>query len=111
MPRSRSETLFIGIGSHVVAIDPNTGSELWRTKLKSSSFITLRHTGTRIFAGAAGELFCLDSASGQILWRNKLKSLGLGIIAFTSSEEMTSFAALRAQEAAAAAATSSANAG
>lgn len=96
------ESLIVGVGSHAVAIDPASGTELWRTKLKSSSFITVHTLGDRVFCGAGGELFCLDAASGGILWRNRLKGLGMGLVSFTSSGATVSAAALRAQQAAAA---------
>jgi outer membrane protein assembly factor BamB len=105
MSRKRNGILTIGIGGHIMAIDPSTGSELWRTKLKSNPFVTLRQEGARVFAGAGGELFCLDAATGSILWHNRLKGLGTGLIAFASETDAASAAALQAQEAAAVAAT------
>jgi outer membrane protein assembly factor BamB len=30
----RNDHLFVGVGGHVVALDPSTGAEIWRTKLK-----------------------------------------------------------------------------
>ncbi len=104
MPKLKSELLVIGVGGHAVAIDPETGTELWRTKLKASSFITVFPAGPRVFAGAGGELFCLDAASGNVLWRNKLKGLGLGVVAFSASTDAVVSAAVQAQRAAAAAA-------
>jgi len=103
MARSK-KSLIIGVGGHVVAIDPATGDELWRTKLRSSTYVTLSETADRIYAGANGELFCLDRARGNLLWHNKLKGLGLGIVAF--GDDYASIIA--AAEAAAAAATTAA---
>jgi outer membrane protein assembly factor BamB len=103
----RNESLVVGIGSHAVAIDPVSGTEIWRTRLKSASFVTVLASGDRVFCGAGGELFCLDSASGEILWRNKLKGLGMGLVSFTSSGAVAAAAALRAQQAHAAAAAGS----
>jgi len=94
-----SSPLFIGVGGHLVAIDPATGTERWRTKLKAGSFVTILAGEKRVFAGAGGELFCVDAASGQILWRNTLRGLGVGVVAFSSSGSE-----LVQQEAAAAAA-------
>lgn len=106
MPRLRANTepIYIGIGGHVVAIHPQSGDEIWRTKLKSSaSFVTIMPSDGHIFAGAGGELFCLDARSGAIRWHNKLKGLGLGVIAFPGSDALVVQAALAAQQAAAAA--------
>ena len=85
----------MGIGGHAVAISQVTGMELWRTKLKSSSFVTIRQSGRLVFAGAGGELFCLDASSGQILWNNNLTRLGL--LSFNSNDETALFATLEAQ--------------
>lgn len=101
MPKpGRPDVLYIGIGGHAVALDAATGTELWRTKLRSSSFVTVFQSGSRLFAGAGGQLFCLDCASGDVLWCNKLKALGTGLVAFSSSSGIASVAALQAQQAA-----------
>ena len=101
---SRSGHVLIGVGGHAVAIDPASGAEIWRTKLKGSGFVTVWQADGRVYAGANGELFCLDESSGSILWRNPLKGLGLGVVAFSSSSELA-IAAVR-EAAARAAATS-----
>lgn len=103
-----SHLLMIGIGGHVVALDPATGTEIWKTKLKGSDFVTVSPAGSRVYAGASGELFCLDAATGQILWHNKLKGLGTGLVTFSSSAEAAAVAAIEARRRAAAAAASGA---
>ena len=101
----RNDILYIGIGSHVAAIQASTGQEIWRTKLKwGSSYTTVSVRPEGIFAGASGHLFCLDPATGAIRWQNKLEGLGVGLIAFSDSE-------FTAQASAAAAAAHAANAG
>jgi outer membrane protein assembly factor BamB len=106
MARFRSRDRFhIGLGGHVVAIDASTGEEIWRTKLKGSTYTTIKVIGDRVYGGSNGELFCLDAGSGEILWHNKLKGLGLGIVAFGSTpDEAAMAAAIAAQQASAAAA-------
>ena len=100
MARAR-DRLFLGVGGHVVAIDPATGDEIWRTRLKSTTVTTVWSDGKRVYGGAQGELFGLDAASGNLLWHNKLKGLGMGIVAFPGSS--LEAAAAAAAEAAAAA--------
>ena len=95
--------LYIGVGAHVVAIDPATGDEFWRTKLKNSCFVTVSVSDKRIYAGASGELFCLDATTGDILWRNKLKGLGWGLVTFGSPGDVAAAAAIAAAQQAAAA--------
>lgn len=99
---TREKVLYIGIGSYVVAIRPSDGQEIWRTKLKMSSFITVWADGDTVYAGAAGELFCLDGVSGAIRWRNKLKGLGSGLISFSGTSSVEAAAAMAAAQAAAA---------
>ncbi len=96
--------VFVGVGGHVVAVDAATGEEIWRTRLKRTTFATVWVDGKRVYGGAQGELFCLDAATGDILWHNRLKGLGMGIVAFPSSS-LEAAAAAAAAEAAAAAAT------
>jgi outer membrane protein assembly factor BamB len=98
----REKVLIIGIGSHVVAIRSSDGQEIWRTKLKMSSFVTVFADGDTVYAGAGGELFCLDGASGVIRWRNKLKGLGSGLVSFSGASSVEAAAAMAAAEAAAA---------
>jgi outer membrane protein assembly factor BamB len=97
------DTLYLGVGGHVVAVDAATGEELWRTKLKMTTFTTVWTDGKHVYAGALGELFCLDAAAGTVLWRNPLKGLGRGIVAFPGSGLEAAAAVAAAQAAAAAA--------
>ena len=85
----QSDTIYIGVGGHVVAIDRATGAEHWRCKLRSSNFVTIAVEAEAIYAGVNGELFCVDKGSGAILWRNRLKGLGMSIVAFGGSLNAT----------------------
>ncbi|MCC6244614.1 MAG: PQQ-binding-like beta-propeller repeat protein [Gemmatimonadaceae bacterium] len=100
MAARKSTPLYIGIGSHVVALNASTGEEIWRTKVKSTSYITILIDGPHIYAGASGELFCLKASSGELVWHNKLKGLGHSLIAFAGSDA-AQVAAMRAAQAAA----------
>ncbi len=103
-----ADALYIGIGGHVVALNSASGEEIWRCRLKGSSFITLSVQPNAIYAGAQGELFCIDPSAGSIRWRNRLKFLGTGLIAFADAPSAAVFAAaVAAAEAAAAAAAAS----
>jgi len=106
--RPRENCLYIGVGGHVVAVNPTTGEEIWRSKLRSSTFVTVQVAGDAVLAGAAGELFCLDAVTGTIRWRNRLKGLGMGLVAFGGSSEVGVAAAMAAAAAAGAAAATSA---
>jgi hypothetical protein len=106
--RTGENCTYIGVGGHVVAIHPGTGEEIWRRKLRASSFVTVQVSGDAVLAGAAGELFCLDAVTGTIRWRNRLKGLGMGLVAFGGSSEVGVAAAMAAAAAASAAATTAA---
>jgi outer membrane protein assembly factor BamB len=97
---SGKNVVFIGIGGHVVAVDMASGTELWRTKLKSNPLVTVFNAGDRVLAGSGGELFCLDPASGELLWKNKLKGLGFNVVSFSGSSDTAAAAAIAAAAAA-----------
>jgi len=101
-----TDVVYIGIGSHVVAISALTGDEIWRCKIKGSSFVTLSVHANAIYAGAAGELFCIDPSTGTIRWRNRLVGLGNGLISFSdaATSAVVAAAVIAAQAAAAASA-------
>lgn len=78
-----SSYLFIGCNGNVAAIDPTSGSEIWRTPLATSllsattheDVCILEHEG-RVFAGCHGHLFCLDAGTGHVLWHSDLRGMG-----------------------------------
>lgn len=80
----KHQPLVVGIRSHVVGLDPATGSELWRAKLKGGQIVTTLTRKSRVFAGVGGELFAIDRTTGNQLWNNKLKGLGFNLIAFAA---------------------------
>ena len=78
-----SSPLIIGTNGYVAALDPDTGAELWRTKLQGGVFnattqedVSVIICDGKVFAGSRGHLVCLELATGQVLWRNELKWLG-----------------------------------
>jgi|GEM_PF-643382 len=88
MARAEIETpLYIGTNGHVVALDPWTGVELWRTKLPrcvgmgAIVSITVKHN--LLFAGASGRVWCLDKRDGRVLWQNNLPRLGYYYVQLT----------------------------
>lgn len=85
MPRHAKDSLFVGIKNQVLALHQKDGSELWRTKLKSSDFTTVLWDGESLFAANSGEVYRLDPESGEILWHNKMKGLGLGVVSLARS--------------------------
>lgn len=88
--RMNQELFFVGIKHSVVALDPREGREVWRTKLKGSSFVTVLWDGEALLAASQGEVFRLDPASGAVVWQNPMKGLGLGLVSMASSRRAES---------------------
>jgi outer membrane protein assembly factor BamB len=72
--------LYVGTNRHVAALDPQTGEELWRTRLPKCSAIgepvTMVIKDGRLYVGSYGQVWCLDQRDGTLLWRNGLPKLG-----------------------------------
>ncbi len=95
----KTEIVYVGIGSHVVALDAGSGAEIWKRKLKGSNLVTLQVDGDAVLAGVNGEVFCLDAKTGDVRWHNKLKGYGMGIVCFGTTTEVSAAAAIAAQAA------------
>ncbi len=85
MPRDRRVLVFIGIKNAVIALDERTGAEVWRTELKSASFVYVIFDGQSVYATNAGEVWRIDPEKGTVIWRNELKGLGRGFASLASS--------------------------
>ncbi len=89
-----SQVVFVGIKGRVLALEPATGVEIWRTRLKGGDFVNIVLADGRIYASTQGEMFCLDPASGTILWHNPLKGLGLGLVTIAAAGTVSQNAVL-----------------
>lgn len=74
--------LFIGSNGHVCAIDPQSGNEVWRTRLQEGVFnathladVSVVVRDSVVYAGSQGHLFALSAQTGSILWHNPMKGL------------------------------------
>ena len=85
MPRDLRVLIFVGIKDAVVALDERTGAEVWRTELRSASFVYVIFDGQSVYATNAGEVWRLDPQQGTIMWRNELKGLGRGFASLAST--------------------------
>lgn len=72
--------IYLGIKGTVIALNRDTGEELWRTALKGGDFVNVVLDGNQLYATTKGEIFCLDTKTGEPRWHNKLSGLGLGLI-------------------------------
>ncbi len=71
--------VYVGIGGCVVALDPQTGNQVWSTRLKGSEFVNTLLVGDCIYATTRGEIFCLNAQTGEGIWHNRLKGYGTGL--------------------------------
>jgi len=74
-----SDLVFIGIKGSVVALNRNTGEQVWVTRLKGYDFVNLVVQNETVLASCYGEIFCLDPLTGTALWQNPLKGFGVGL--------------------------------
>ena len=94
MPRARVEPLYVGIKGHVIAMQQDTGVELWRTKLEGArmrahDFVHLLRDRDSLFASYNGEVYCLDPKTGEVRWHNQLRGLGTGLTSLDSDTRDT----------------------
>jgi outer membrane protein assembly factor BamB len=75
-----STLIFVGIHGSVAALEPSTGTLIWKTRLKGSDFVNVIRTENELYAATKGEVYCLDPATGQVRWNNPLRGLGLGLV-------------------------------
>jgi PQQ-like domain len=95
---ARQAPVVLGVQGHVLALDPSTGEELWRTGLKGAGFVNVTLQGNAVIATTRGEVFALDAATGHINWHNKLKGLGLGFVTIAGSGQVPSISAMQASQ-------------
>ncbi len=81
-----SELLFIGIKGSVIALERNSGRQVWATHLRGADFVNVTVQGDQVLASCGGEIFCLDAANGTGLWHNPLKGFGRGLVTLASKD-------------------------
>jgi outer membrane protein assembly factor BamB len=105
-----NELVFIGINGIVVALDRETGDEVWKWQPSTRmGFVSLVVDGDRLVVSDNGYIYCLEAMTGRQLWHNPLTGYGTGIAivataASSSGQPVSAAAALAAQQAAASAA-------
>ena len=70
---------FIGNNGSVVALDRDSGAQVWATRLTRSPFVNVVCQNGVLLASCRGEVFCLDPLTGNGLWHNPLKGFGTGL--------------------------------
>jgi outer membrane protein assembly factor BamB len=77
--------VFVGIRGRVVALDRETGDEVWRVQF-GSDYLTVFWDGDALFAATAGEIWRLDPETGGLQWHNKMRGLGQGLVSLASTQ-------------------------
>jgi outer membrane protein assembly factor BamB len=85
MARDPRVLVYVGVKNSVVALDEQTGTEMWRTHLRGSDFVSILWDGQMLLAANSGEVWRLDPENGAVLWHNSLKGFGRGVISLASS--------------------------
>lgn len=75
-----SDLMFVGIKGSVIALNRDTGQQVWATHLKGADFVNVVLDGENLLASASGEIFCLDPLTGVGRWHNPLKGFGTGFV-------------------------------
>jgi outer membrane protein assembly factor BamB len=91
-----NNTLYIGVKGSVLALNKDTGKELWRRHLKGSSFVTLAIESDAIYAHTYGNLYCIDKVKGNIKWDDSLSGLGYGMAMIALKGSVSSNAQMQA---------------
>ena len=81
---SRRSLVYVGIHGCCVALDRDTGDEVWRATL-GTDYMTVYWDGEALFVATRGEVTRLDPETGAALWHNKLKGLGRGLVSLASN--------------------------
>ena len=96
MPRDLQVFVFVGIKNTVLALDDKTGTEIWRTKLRTSDHVIVFWDGEALLAAAGGEVWKLDPAQGHVMWHSELKGLGRGIVSLATTRRASDSSAFAA---------------
>ncbi|MEU9797048.1 PQQ-binding-like beta-propeller repeat protein [Streptomyces sparsogenes] len=75
-PGRKGDVLYVSDGTKLVyAVDPDRGTELWRSALpddtvwKATPKLSVSHSGRTVLAAVAAGVFALDARTGGVRWR------------------------------------------
>jgi outer membrane protein assembly factor BamB len=90
--------VYLGVKGSVIALDADTGQQLWVTHLKGSGFVQVVLDGDGLYATTYGEIFRLDPQAGTVRWHNPLKGFGLGLVSMATEGASDSLLAQVAEQ-------------
>lgn len=78
--RRKTKLLYVGTNRFVLALDPRTGEEVWRTKLPHASgfsaVVTMLIQDDTLYVGSGGRAYALHRFTGEVQWHNGLPKTG-----------------------------------
>lgn len=91
--------LYGGLRGHVFCLDENSGTEMWRTKLKTGGMfnaawkedVAVLAKDNVIIAGSNGHIWGLNPGTGEIMWHNDLSGLGNGFVTLSDTTHSTQY--------------------
>ena len=78
------QLIFVGLNGYALALDRQTGEEVWVNSEMKSGYVSLLLDGDRLIASTNGYIFCLNPLTGEILWENPLHGYGVAPTALVS---------------------------
>lgn len=69
------DRVFVGMCGVALALDRDTGAEVWRTELSKGTFLNVVLLGGALYAGGRQGLSCLDAQTGEVRWNAELEGL------------------------------------
>ena len=90
--------VFVGLNSHVAALDCNTGETVWEWRAPkpiSRGYVSLLLLNEqRLIVSANGYTYCLDPMSGQARWYNELAGFGSGVTSIAALDRQATSSTL-----------------
>ncbi len=68
----QNDRLFIGINGYVLALEKQTGRELWLNKLPGHEIVTVVCHDGLLYAGSERKLFAVDPVTNKIVWESRI---------------------------------------
>jgi outer membrane protein assembly factor BamB len=72
------QLVFVGLNGYVVALDRDTGGEVWSNNQLHRGYVTLLLDHDRLIVSTNGYIYCLHPLTGEIVWHNPMRGYGLG---------------------------------
>ncbi|KAJ3021961.1 UNVERIFIED_CONTAM: hypothetical protein HDU68_009373 [Siphonaria sp. JEL0065] len=91
-----TQLLFVGLGGYVIALDSQTGAQIWDATLKGTGFgmptlVIPNPIESTLLVTCGANLRCLSAETGFEIWENRLEGIGIGYPAMAQGRDPTRF--------------------